>query len=285
MAITITSVSGTGGDPPTLIVVSGTVDTCEAVEVVTSCSRAPVTVDIATGGFESWQATLPNDLGCPCGSEIKVSARCTIGQDVEASGLFVLECGRQACPDDPAALFRDPFCLHAISKNITGSVRVAERARRECAGDRCETLRTSGALAGKLTSNAPCDSRVAKPLRGSIRVDDLVCAFEADATRRGIHAGTFEWQAGSGTMIKGEISGTVNAGILRGKPFEPGCEKCLAPRVLIGRLCGRVASTESAALRGASVMAVYRFLVVRGTATGLAGSFKGTLEGAILPPC
>ena len=39
MPIAITSVSGSGGDPPSQIVVTGTVETCERVEVTTSCSR------------------------------------------------------------------------------------------------------------------------------------------------------------------------------------------------------------------------------------------------------
>lgn len=281
MPIAITSVTGVGGNPPTQIVVTGTVETCERIEVQTSCTRGPVLVDIPTGGVEPWTATLPNDEGCRCGAEIKVTARCTIGQQDQVDGLFVLSCGE--CSDDPETLWSDPFCVHGLSKNVRGRLRVAERTAHACPGDDCRTLRTSARLDATITSNAGCDSPLVRPMRGAVEAS-IVTAFDTDAEGRGVHAGRFQWRPAQGTLIEGELSGTVNAGILRGTPFKPACEKCRAPGVLTGRLCGAVVRTDVPAWRGASVIAVYRLLVVNPDAS-LGGAVKGTLEGAVMPPC
>ena len=74
MPITITGVTGLGGSPPTSLLVTGTVDTCESVIVTTSCSAKPVTVAIPSGGPNSWNAVLPNDKQCPCGATVDVTA-------------------------------------------------------------------------------------------------------------------------------------------------------------------------------------------------------------------
>ncbi len=50
MAVTITKISGIGGNPPTGIQVEGTASGCEKVYVTVSCSTDPVVpIDIPTG--------------------------------------------------------------------------------------------------------------------------------------------------------------------------------------------------------------------------------------------
>ena len=102
MPISITGVTGLGGSPPTSLLVSGTVGTCEQVVVTTSCSAAPVTVPIPTGGPNAWNAVLPNDKQCPCGAKVDVTATCAIGQKDSAKGTFTIVCAAPgSCFDNP----------------------------------------------------------------------------------------------------------------------------------------------------------------------------------------
>jgi hypothetical protein len=55
MPATITSVKGTGGNPPTSIEVTGTATACERVRVTSACSRDVAEVDVVNSG---WGAVL-----------------------------------------------------------------------------------------------------------------------------------------------------------------------------------------------------------------------------------
>ena len=80
MAVTITKISGIGGNPPTGIQVEGTASGCEKVYVTVSCSTDPVVpIDIPTGGNHPWSVTYKNSMGCSCGDLVTASASCTLG--------------------------------------------------------------------------------------------------------------------------------------------------------------------------------------------------------------
>lgn len=94
MAITITSVTGVGGSPPTSIRITGTKQNCEEVRVTTPCSSV-----VGLSPDANWEIDLPNDLNCPCGTMIQVTATCVGGtRDDEVVFLAVLQCDETCCP-------------------------------------------------------------------------------------------------------------------------------------------------------------------------------------------
>jgi len=283
MPITITGVVGLGGSPPTSLLVSGTVETCERVEVVTSCSAAPVTVEIATGGLNTWNVVLPNDKQCPCGATVDVSARCTLGAPDATKGRFTIVCSSQAsCFDNPDEIFGSDTCVTSLSKNARGKMALQESTRHVCERTDCVTLRTHAVLKVTLTGNAACDGALAKLLKGSLTVQTLATAYEKDGLGRGVHAGDFHWVA-AGIEIEGRMSGITNAGLVRATPFKP-FEKCRAEGILVGRLCGRVVKTTNRELRRAQIVATYR-LKTTSTPRGANGAVVGTIEGVVITPC
>jgi hypothetical protein len=284
MPISITAVTGLGGSPPTSLLVSGTVETCERVVVKTSCSAAPVTVEIPTGGPNVWNAVLPNDKGCPCGTTIKVSATCTLGARDTASGAFTIVCGASACFDDPADVLGSDTCVTALSKNVRGKTALQSSKRHVCAKSKCITLRTEGVLKVALTSNAPCDGALATLLSGSLSIKTLATAYEKDGLGRGVHAGDFRWISAKKDVIDGRISGITNGGLVRAAPFTHAVEKCVSEGILVGRLCGRVVRTENPKLAQAQIVATYRFHATP-TKKGEDGAVVGTLEGVVITPC
>jgi hypothetical protein len=285
MPISITAVMGVGGSPPTSLLVSGIVTTCERVEVTTSCSAAPVTVDIATGGPNAWNAVLPNDKKCPCGATIEVSATCTIGAHDTASGTFTIVCAAPgSCFDNPDDVLGSDTCVATLSKDVRGKTTLQSSKRHVCEKDDCVTLRTRGVLKVALASHAPCDGPLAKILSGSLSIRTLATAYEKNGLGRGVHAGDFRWISATNDEIDGRISGITNGGLVRAAPFGPGVEKCASKGILVGRLCGRVVKSENPKLAQAQIVATYRLHMTQ-TAKGGSGAVLGTLEGVVITPC
>ncbi len=285
MTIAITSVTGVGGSPPTSLVVSGTVSTCEQVEVTTSCSASPVIVAIPTGGPNVWDAVLPNDKRCPCGHTVEVAARCTIGEQDAVRGTFTIVCTAPgSCFDNPDDILRSDICVGSLSKDVRGETVLESSSTHRCEKQRCVTLRTAGVLKVALSSHAPCDHHLGQLLSGSLVVQPLATVYEDDGLGRGVHAGDFRWITAQHDEIDGRMSGITNGGLVREAPFHPAVEKCISEGILVGRLCGRVAKTADPRLKQAQVVATYR-LHAAPTAKGENGAVRGTLEGVVVTPC
>jgi hypothetical protein len=283
--ISITAVTGLGGSPPTSLLVSGTVVTCEQVEVKTSCSAAPVVVAIPTGGPNVWNAVLPNDKQCPCGATVDVTASCISGAKDTATATFTIVCAAAgSCLDDPDDVFGSDTCVTSLSKDVHGEIVLSASKRHVCKKTNCVTLRTEGELKVALANHAPCDGPIAQMLAGSLLVQKLATAYEKNGLGRGVHAGDFRWVSKKKDEIDGRISGITNGGLVRAAPFAPGIEKCVSEGILVGRLCGRVVKTLNPELQQAQVVATYR-LHVPGTAKGENGAAIGTLEGVVITPC
>ena len=104
MTVTITSVSGSGGNPPTSISVVGTMTNCENVSVKSSCSHTVVT---AHGPNKPWSVDLPNDAGCHCGDDITVTVWCGLGTPSADQAVLKVALPCDDCPSiklsaDPA---------------------------------------------------------------------------------------------------------------------------------------------------------------------------------------
>ena len=286
MPISITGVTGLGGSPPTSLLVSGTVTTCESVVVTTSCSAKPVTVAIPSGGPNTWNAVLPNDKQCPCGATVEVTATCAIGKKDSDKGTFTIVCeALGSCFDTPDDVYGSDTCVTSLSKDVHGETALQTSTKHLCAQSGCVTLRTHGVLKLALTNNAPCDHGLAGELAGSLAVPILATAYEKDGRGRGVHAGNFTWVTAKKDEIDGTISGITNAGLFRPAPFPAGTEKCVSEGILVGRLCGVVVKTLNPELNGAQVVATYRFHTPT-TAKGEIGpAVVGTLEGVLITPC
>ena len=74
MEVTITKITGIGGDPPTQITVDGTVTDCDQVYVTLSCFDGVRSIATPTGG--SWSITFKNQQRCACGALVTASASC-----------------------------------------------------------------------------------------------------------------------------------------------------------------------------------------------------------------
>jgi hypothetical protein len=128
MAVTITSVRGVGGSPPSHIRVTGTVSDCEIIAVDSSCTQGgPVPVPISSGAQTTWQVDLPNDLKCQCGDPITVTAYCQLGKPSSATvGPLALPC--EQCPTitiDPPLV--SMTCVNGM-RTVTFTYHVAQAA-------------------------------------------------------------------------------------------------------------------------------------------------------------
>jgi hypothetical protein len=188
------------------------------------------------------------------------------------------------CFDDPKLVFSEAVCIISVSKNLTGELSPPKQREQVCEQQHCKTLHTLCKLEATLRTNRPCDSERARILDGRFLVRDLATAYDTNLKHRGVHAGDFIW-TGHGIELSGRMSGITNAGILRARIFEPACEKCLEPLVMIGRICGHVTKASDPHLARASIVAVYRFQLEAPPEPEKPVKFKGTLEGALVPPC
>ena len=186
------------------------------------------------------------------------------------------------CLDDPATIFEKTMCLNALSKNLRGTLKLADSKQQECHVPPCKTLKTVHELKLTPVSNPPCDSRLARPFGGVIRIK-LISAFDQDGEHRGFHAGDFEWVGTAGVKVRGRISGVTNLGTHR-LPVFADCQRCDARGVMEGRLCGQVVAADDPALKNCQVVAAYRIKFDPGLAGG-SGAVQGVLEGVISCPC
>ena len=193
---------------------------------------------------------------------------------------------RIRCADSARDILQREICVTSLSKNVTGDLKLLHSERETCAKLDCVTLKTEHYLTLKVAPNRPCDAPLAKVLNGVLRVGDLAHAFQdGDGNRRGYHGGDFRWQGAAGLIAFGTVSGMTNAGILRAPVFDPACEKCDQPGIMIGRLCGTIQrAPEQPRLLGCQVFGVYRLQFDPGKDGGQ-GAVRGTVEGLVVCPC
>ena len=122
MALTITSISGTGGNPPTHIIVTGTVTGCEQLHVMCSCTNTVMPVPIPTGGANNWSISLPNDKNCPCGAQVTVTAYCGIGAPGDAKATVTLTLNCDTCPQVSGAMSTPGDCDASSARPVTLTV-------------------------------------------------------------------------------------------------------------------------------------------------------------------
>jgi hypothetical protein len=187
------------------------------------------------------------------------------------------------CLDDPATILQKEWCLSALSKDLTGDLKLGDSKAHQCHTPPCKTLKTVHVLKLKVVGHAPCDSAPAKALDGALTVDRLVTVFDQDGQHRGFHAGDFTWSGAGGLQVTGRMSGVTNAGTHRLPAFKD-CQKCDDRGVMEGRICGQIVSPNNPPLNGCQVMAAYRIRFDT-SATGGTGAVSGTLEGVIICSC
>ena len=187
------------------------------------------------------------------------------------------------CLDDPGTILQKEWCLSALSKELKGTLTLADHKIHQCHTPPCKTLKTTHQLKVAASAHAPCDSHTAQLLEGVIKVDRLVTVFDQDGQHRGFHAGDFVWQGSGSTQVIGRMSGVTNVGTHR-KPVFAECQKCDDKGVMEGRLCGQINSTSTPALNGCQVIAAYRIKFDPSIGGG-SGAITGTLEGVIICSC
>jgi hypothetical protein len=190
---------------------------------------------------------------------------------------------RHGCLDDPRELWEQRICLHPVSKNVRGDLRLLDRDLQTCEKEDCRTLKTDHVLKVEVSAHQPCDSAAAGLLDGVLFVRRLVTAFaDGSGENRGLHTGRFDW-VGGGARVRGELSGMTNVGTHRQPVFDP-CQECRAPGYMEGRLCGHIIKTKDDRLRGCRVTASYR-LLFDASEGAIDTGITGTIEGLIVCAC
>ena len=118
-----------------------------------------------------------------------------------------------ACYDEPGHVFDSSTCIQSVSKDVQGRLDVTATHINRCGDPPCVSLRTMSKLELKVRTEK-CDSKLARELDGSIRVDKLATAYDTDGLHRGVHAGDAIW-FGRHVEVMGRMSGITNAGLLR----------------------------------------------------------------------
>jgi hypothetical protein len=191
-----------------------------------------------------------------------------------------------AALEDHRELWQTHICLYPLSKDVDGDLRLFDSELEECHDQECQTFKTNHILTVDVTANKEddrCDSKLADALNGRLLVCPLVTALIDDGENRGTHTGDFIWQ-GTGTSVRGTLSGMTNVGTHRGKPFDPSCQNCFAPGYMEGRLCGQIVREADERLAGCTVTAAYR---LHFDATQRFGDcdISGTIEGVVVCGC
>ncbi len=185
-----------------------------------------------------------------------------------------------SCPGFEEILERR-FCLENLSKDAEGKLIRTFKDHQECRDPRCITFKTIHALEMEVKSG-PCDSSLGKLFDGAFIVEKLATAFIRDGEQRGCHTGEFLWK-GDDTVVRGEITGTTNAGTHRKPVFDP-CQKCHAPGYMEGVFCGHVIETAHRELHECQIKGSYRFRFdhsIEAQDTGI----RGVFEGLVICPC
>lgn len=190
---------------------------------------------------------------------------------------------QRGCLDDPRELWNNQICLHPVSKNVRGDLRLLDSELQTCEKENCKTLNTDHVLKVEVVANEPCDSKASELFDGVFFVRQLITAFiDGNSENRALHTGAFDW-IGRGARVRGTLSGTTNVGTHREPVFDP-CQKCHAPGYMEGRLCGDIIKTEEERLRGCRIAASYR-LRFDASQGAIDTAITGTIEGVIVCPC
>ena len=174
------------------------------------------------------------------------------------------------------ALYNDPVCLSAVSKDAKGELKVTKQQRQTCKKPKCQTLKVRYRLRLRIKSHKPCDKN--KRLDGSLEAR-LVVATDKDGHGRGIHDGRFLWLGAGATKVSGRMQGTTNNGTHRNPLMK--CERCDARGHMEGVLNGRIIGGP---LKGCRVTASYMINYDPGKA-GQNTSAVGTIEGVVICKC
>jgi hypothetical protein len=178
---------------------------------------------------------------------------------------------------NPREMIEIKFCMSEVSKELKGQFTVLDRDLQECKDPPCKTLKGLIAVEAEVNPHKPCDSRISGILNGMIK-GELAFAYIEDGTRRGIHAGEFEWH-GADAMLKGRMSGVTNAGTHH--PPAGTCEPCDRGGHMEGRLDAVVVEGK---MLGYRVWAAYAIDFDSGFDVQDTG-FQGTIEGVLIAPC
>jgi len=187
--------------------------------------------------------------------------------------------------DKPATLKSSKLCLNAVSKDILEGVLSLREQAKDCTSKTCKTIKLIHSLKLPVRTHAPCDSKTALPLDGTIEVKELVTEEIAETPGRGIHSGDCVW-TGNNIVVKGTLNGFINIGPHR-KPFisNAACEQLCTPRLVMeGRLNGKITEAKDQSLVGCEVLVAYR-LRLNNIETAPQAVVSGTLEGVIVCPC
>ena len=192
---------------------------------------------------------------------------------------------RLTCFDNPTDLLKQKVCIHALSKDVKGLLHDGTMKNDPCHIPPCKTVKTEQKLELKnVTTNRPCDAKLALLLDGSFVVQKLVTVYEQDTTQRGVHAGDFQWSGPAGFTVAGRISGLTNEGSHRRPHFDP-CQKCGERDIMEGRLCGQVIDSKDPALRDCQIIAAYRIKFDPRAKNDKRFVVRGVFEGVIISKC
>lgn len=123
MPVTITKISGIGGNPPAFIQVEGTVSGCEKVYVTVSCSTDPIVpINIPSAGTHPWSKTFKNSNTCGCGTSVTASASCILGFPAADTQTVTLPLNCDDCPTATITVTQDATCVngkHTVTLKAT----------------------------------------------------------------------------------------------------------------------------------------------------------------------
>ncbi len=175
---------------------------------------------------------------------------------------------------DPKSMYRDPVCLHDVSKIIKGKSLVREQDVQRCPD--CKTLKRMGEFKMEIQSG-PCDSKQSASMLNGVAEGQLVSAYrDADLSMRGGLSGKFDWK-GEGAILVGRIMAVLNAGTHHDPVTE--CEECHMPGHAEGWLRAAIMEGDCAGCRVNGAM-TYRFDL-----SGETAEFYATLEGLLICQC
>lgn len=171
-------------------------------------------------------------------------------------------------------------CLYELSKDLKGRIILGRTNEEKCEKLDCVSFKTCHKLEVELSSHPPCDSKKGKVLDGSL-IATIVHGLINNGEGRGAHHGKFQLSSISGTIVRGQLWGTTNAGTHR-KPISD-CEPCDLKGHMEGRLAGEIQEGENL-LIDCRVFGSY--MIKFDHSTGFINtSVTGTLEGVIICEC
>src|SRR3954447_23815606 len=102
------------------------------------------------------------------------------------------------CLDDPGTILQKDWCVSALSKDLSGTLHLADSKPHQCTKPACKTLKTVHQVTIKVVAHPPCDSKAGGLLDGTLVVERFVTVFDQDGSRRGLHVGDFTWHGSAG---------------------------------------------------------------------------------------